>query len=81
MGFFQKKIIKNTLKGTPSSVWIVLESIHEGMASPYWQSDAATLHVLHCILWQQRMQGLQQTGTPYQMKFTDNWGNILRVSI
>ena len=73
-GLFPKKIIESTLEGAPGGVWVVLESIHEGIpliAIGYRYSTRTTLHFVAT-----KDAGSTAKGTPYQMKFTDDWGNI-----
>jgi hypothetical protein len=59
---FSNKIIESTLEDARGGEWIVLEPIHEG--TPLLLLDTATVHVLHCNLWPQKMQGLQQKVYP-----------------
>ncbi len=72
-GLFPEKFIKNTLEGAPGGVWIVLESNYEGaplIAIRYRYSTRTTLHFVAT-----KDAGSTVKGTPYQMKFTDDWGN------
>jgi hypothetical protein len=67
-GLFPKKFIEETLKEAPSGVWIVLESIRDGIpliAIGYHYSTRNTLFLL-----------LLKIGEPYKMKYTHDWGNI-----
>ncbi len=73
-GLFPKKFIESTLEGAPGGVWVVLESIQEGIpliAIGYRYSTCTTLHFVAT-----KDAGSTAKGTPYQMKFTDDWGNI-----
>jgi hypothetical protein len=73
-GLFPKKFIESALEDAPGGVWIVLEATHEGVpliAIGYRYSTRTTLHFVVT-----KDAGSTAKGTPYQMKFTDDWGNV-----
>jgi hypothetical protein len=73
-GLYPKKFIEDTLKDAPGGVWIVLEAIHEGiplLAIGYRYSTRTTLFFVTT-----KDAGSTKKGNPYNMKYTDDWGNI-----
>jgi len=73
-GLFPKKFIESALADSPGGVWIVLEAIHDGVpliAIGYRYSTRTTLHFVAT-----KDAGSTAKGNPYQMKFTDDWGNV-----
>jgi len=71
---FPKKFIESALEDAPGGVWIVLEATHEGVpliAIGYRYSTRTTLHFVAT-----KDAGSTAKGTPYQMKFTNDWGNV-----
>ncbi len=73
-GLFPKKFIESALEDAPGGVWIVLEATHEGVpliALGYRYSTRTTLHFVAT-----KDAGSTAKGTPYQMNFTDDWGNV-----
>jgi len=72
--FYPKKFIEDTLKDAPGGVWIVLESIHEGIpliAIGYRYSTRTTLFFVAT-----KNAGSTKKGSPYEMKVTDDYGNV-----
>ena len=73
-GLFPKKFIEDTLKDAPGGVWIVLQSTCQGIplvAFGYCYSTRTTL----CFV-ATKDAGSTTKGKPYQMKYTDDWGNV-----
>jgi len=73
-GLFPKKFIESALADSPGGVRIVLEAIHDGVpliAIGYRYSTRTTLHFVAT-----KDAGSMAKGNPYQMKFTDDWGNV-----
>jgi hypothetical protein len=73
-GLFPKKFIENALEDAPGGIWIVLEAIHDGVpliAIGYRYSTRTTL-----LFVATKDAGTTRKGNPYQMKFTDDWGNV-----
>ncbi len=73
-GLFQKKFIEETLKDAPGGVWIVLEAIHDNVpliAIGYHYSTRTTL-----LFVATKNAGSTKKGNPYNMKYTDDWGNV-----
>jgi hypothetical protein len=69
-GLFPKKFIEDA----PGGIWIVLEAIHDGApltAIGYRYSTRTTL-----LFVATKDAGTTRKGKPYQMKFTDDWGNV-----
>jgi hypothetical protein len=73
-GHFPKKFIEETLKEATGGVWIILESIRDGIpliAIGYRYSTRTTLFFVAT-----KNAGSTIKGEPYKMKYTDDWGNI-----
>jgi hypothetical protein len=73
-GLFPKKFIDDTLKDAPGGVWIVLESVHQQvplLAIGYRYSTRTTLFFVAT-----KDSGRTTNGNPYEMKYTDDWGNV-----
>jgi hypothetical protein len=73
-GLFPKSFIEETLKDAPGGVWIVLEATHDGvplLAIGYRYSTRTTL----CFV-ATKDAGSTTKGNPYEMKYTDDWGNV-----
>jgi len=73
-GLFPKKIIEDTLKDAPGGIWIVLQSTYQGIplvAIGYHYSTRTTLS-----FGATKDSGSTTKGEPYQMKYTDDWGNV-----
>ncbi len=73
-GVFPKKKFEDTLKDAPGGVWIVLQLTYQGIplvAIWYHYSTRTTL----CFV-ATKDAGSTTKGKPYQMKYTDDWGNI-----
>jgi hypothetical protein len=73
-GLFPKNFIDDTLKDAPGGVWIILESIHQQvplLAIGYRYSTLTTLFFVAT-----KDSGRTTNGNPYEMKYTDDLGNV-----
>jgi Transposase IS4 len=73
-GLFPKKFIDEALKDAPGGVWIVLESVNQDVplvAIGYRYSTRTTLFFVATT-----DSGTTSKGNPYEMKYTDDWGNV-----
>ena len=73
-GLFPKKFIEDTLKDAPGGVWIVLEAIHDNVpliVIGYSYSKRTML-----LFVATKNAGSTKKGNPYNMKYTDDWGNV-----
>ena len=73
-GLYPKAFIEEALKDAPGGVWIVMESTHQGVplvAIGYQYSTRTTLFFVAT-----KDAGSTTNGTPYEMKYTDDWGNV-----
>jgi hypothetical protein len=71
---YPKALIEEALKDAPGGVWVVLESTHLNVplvAIGYWYSTRTTLFFLAT-----KDAGTTSKGTTYEMKYTDDWGNV-----
>jgi hypothetical protein len=73
-GLYLKNYIETVLEGAPGGVWIVLEAVYQGaplVAIGYRYSTWTTLFFIAT-----KNAGSTRSGSPYHMKYTDDWGNI-----
>jgi hypothetical protein len=73
-GLYPKAFIEEALKDAPGGVWIVLESTHLNVplvAIGYWYSTRTTLFFVAT-----KDAGTTCKGNPFEMKYTDDWGNV-----
>jgi hypothetical protein len=71
---FPKNFIDKALNDAPGGVWIVLEATHQGVplvAIGYRYSTRTTLFFVAT-----KDSGTTAKGTPYEMKYTNDWGNV-----
>jgi hypothetical protein len=69
-----KCFIEEKLRDAPGGVWIVMESTHQGVplvTLGYRYSTRTTLFFVAT-----KDSGTTAKGTPYEMKYTDDWGNV-----
>ena len=73
-GLYPKAFITEALKDAPGGVWIVLKAMYYGiplMAIGYHYSTCKTLFFVAT-----KDAGSTRVGSPYEMKKTDDWGNV-----